>query len=315
MVKTLRITSILIAVLAVAILALPVVSGADTDSKKTKKDSGFESVVEKFKKTEHGRTAKSADQTPPLIKEAKAFALYLNPPKPKVQRAQSPVIPRTDRAIPPVISIPRNAQFNLIGTCIHQSDPNLSVALIDVLGKDQRWVRQSEAVGHLIIKKIKQGSVVINDGTRTYELPMIAKPVEKSLVVGKTTSDQPTPEIDSETILSDIIKSQGERVSGKPLTEPKRFSQKQPKAVRTAPDITPEQEEFVKKFMEEIGQLPLGEDASGIKIQESFEKFDAMMEKYLSDIENMRISGKEEEKLNNLGKELDNIKKDPNQPK
>ena len=48
--------------------------------------------------------------------------------------------------------------------------------------------------------------------------------------------------------------------------------------------------------------------------EQDSEKTNEMMQKFFSDIENMRISGTEAQKLDDLGKKLDSRKKDPNQP-
>ena len=81
MVKTLRITSVVAAIAAVVFIVFPGVFGARSD----KQISEFLSrpgVVEKFKQAKGSKGKAVKDKVSPLVKAAKAFALYLNPPKP-----------------------------------------------------------------------------------------------------------------------------------------------------------------------------------------------------------------------------------------
>jgi hypothetical protein len=316
MTKTVRIASSLIALLAV-IITLPAVLGANTDNIKTKKSSEVQSVVESFKKTRGDRAKKDTDQKPPLVKEAEDFALYLNPPKPPtVERERvEPPVERTDTALPPVQSISRTAKFNLIATCVHESNPPLSVALIDEPGRDRRWVRQSDVVGHLIIKEIKEGSVIINDGTRTYPLTMAERPVETSLVVGKSAADDSKFQTELPPVLLDNIGLDKTDLIEKQTPVTKRPAEAIRNRQRPAPIRSPEEQKLFDKFIEELGSIATESGDKAAK-ERSVEQADEMIKKLFSDIENTtRVSGKEAQKLDDLGKKLDSEKKDPNQPK
>ncbi len=315
MTKTVRIASSLIALLVV-IITLPVVLGANTDNIKTKKPSEIQSVVESFKKTRGDRAKKDTDQKPPLVKEAEDFALYLNPPKPKVKRERvKPPVEKKDIALPPVQSISRTAKFNLIATCVHESNPSLSVALIDEPGRDRRWVRQSDVVGHLIIKEIKEGSVIINDGTRTYPLTMAERPVETSLVVGKSAADDSKFQTELPPILLDNIGLDKTNLIEKQTPATKRPAEAIQNQQRPTPIRSPEEQKLFDKFIEELGSLATESDDKAAR-ERSAEQADEMIKRLFSDIENTtRVSGKEAQKLDDLGKKLDSEKKDPNQPK
>ncbi len=311
MIKTVRIASILTALLVVVIIALPVVSGANTDDTKTKKSLEVQSVVERFKKTRGNRAKKDADQIPPLVREAKDFALYLNPPKPPVIILRPP--PERPIAVPPPQNIPRTAKFNLIATCVHQSNPAFSVALIDEPGRDRRWVRQSDVVGRLIIKEIKEGSVIINDGTRTYPLDMVARPVETSLVVGKSAADASKLPTDLPAVLLNNIGLDKTALIKKQTPAAKRPAESIRNQQRSAPIRSPEEQELFNKFIKELLTIESGDEAAK---KRGSEQADEMIEKFFSDIENItRVSGKEAQKLDDLGKKLDSEKRDPNQPK
>jgi hypothetical protein len=316
MIKTVRIASILTALLVVIIVALPVVLGANNSGAKNKKSYDVQSVVERFKKNRGERAKKDTDQKPPLVKEAEDFALYLNPPKPEPKaEIVKPPAPRKTAALPPVQSVSRTAKFNLIATCVHESNPALSVALIDAPGGDRRWVRPSDVVGHLIIKEIKEGSVIINDGARTYPLDMVARPVETSLVVGKSTTGASKLPTDSSPVLTNGIGFEREALIEERISAAKRSDESVRNQQSSEPVISAEEQEIFDKFIEELDGILAGPFEDEASREKSFMETDALMEKYFSELENMRIGGKEAQKLDDLGKKLDSEKKDPNQPK
>jgi len=191
MIKTLRITSIIAVVLAAVFFVFPVVFGVRSDEQ-TEQFLNSAGVIEKFNKTKGQKSPKSESQVSPLVKQAEAFALYLNPPKPKTV----PVTRKTDKPmVTPRPTGPVSAKFKLIGTSYYASHPDLSLALIDEPGKGLRWVRQSSKVGHLIIEKVKDGSVAVRDGKRVFVL-IAKRPPKKSLLKKRTppsaTSSKPT---------------------------------------------------------------------------------------------------------------------------
>jgi hypothetical protein len=164
MIKTLRITSIIVAVLAAVFVVFPTVFGVRSDEQV----EGFlnsTGSIERFKEARGDENKDIGGQSSPLVREADAFALYLNPPaKPK----RAAVSHRPAR--PPRPAGPVSAKFELLGTSVYPSHPELSLALIDEPGKGFHWVRQGGKVGHLIIEQIKDGLVVVRDGQRTFEL-------------------------------------------------------------------------------------------------------------------------------------------------
>jgi len=182
MIKIFRITSVIVAVLAaVFVVASPAVLGSQNakDIEEFLKSPG---IVEEFKKAGGEKVRRTDGQISPLVKQAKSFALYLDPPpKPKVKA--KPTKKYKPKAAPKPAG-PVTTKFKLIGTSYYASRPDLSFALIDEPGKGFRWLRQSSSVGHLVVEEIKDGIVVILDGQRTYDLIAERKP-RKSLVRGK----------------------------------------------------------------------------------------------------------------------------------
>ena len=164
MVRALRITSVIVVIVAVVLLILPAVFGVRSDPQ-IEEFLKTPDSVEKFTVAKDQRPAKDESQTSPLVRQAASFARYLNPPPPRAA-AQSEA-PAQPQAAP---MGPVSAKFNLIGTSFYATNPQMSLALIDEPGKGLNWVRQGNTVGHLTIEQIKDGSITVRDGARTSEM-------------------------------------------------------------------------------------------------------------------------------------------------
>ncbi len=161
MIKTLRITSFAAAVIALGFLVFIAARGMAADEK-SENLLKLPSVAEQF---QIGQKPIDGEQETPLIKQAKAFALRIDPPPPPEPVKSQPKPDETPR---PQVAI--SAKFKLIGTSYHFGDEADSLALIDEVGKGLHWVKQGGKVGYLIIERIGDGSVLINDNGKTYEL-------------------------------------------------------------------------------------------------------------------------------------------------
>ncbi len=201
MIKTLRITTIVAAFLAVIFFVLPVVFGGRSD-KKIEQFLNSAGIVEQYNKATDNKEKTSQNQISPLITQAEAFAKYLNPP-PKPKPA-TPIVPKP-AVSPPKPRGPVTAKFTLVGTSVHEAQPELSLAFINEPGKGLRWIRQGSQVEHITIQQVKDGIVVVQDGQRTFEIAAQQKP-ERSLLespspapvfrqedAGATTTNTPTP--------------------------------------------------------------------------------------------------------------------------
>ncbi len=271
MVKTLRITSVLVVILAVVFLVLPAVFGVRRHEA-SEQFLSAPGATEQFRRAKGQKSSDGGSQVSPLVKEAEAFALYLNPPKPKTP-ARQPSRQTGDSAPRP--PIPVSAKFDLIGTSYYSLRPELSLALIDEPGKGFHWVRQSGKVGHLIIEKIQDGIVVVRDGQRTFELE-VERPKKRSLVKGsisdvRITSTEPPP-----------ISRDGEDMVGKSLAEMERVSGR---------GVFGELEGNLMDAMQEARA-----DGNVDEVEK--------LERLISDIETMRISDEEARGLGRLGERL-----------
>jgi len=292
MIKTLRITSIIVAALAVVFFVFPVIFGVRSDEQ-TKQFLNSAGVIEKFSKAKGKESTKGESQISPLVKQAEAFALYLNPPKPK----KAPPAHRTDRpSIIPRPPAPVSPKFKLIGTSHYASHPELSLALIDEVGKGLRWVRQSSKLGHLIIEQVKDGLVVVRDGKRTFDL-VAERPEKRSLL--KEPLSQATG---SKPILSAPGGKAGGRITGS--RAPQR------NAEETAA-LQKEQAKLAEKIFAELEAMQA--DAESDKTDsENAEENTAKTKK---DLESTRISAEEAKRLDHLGKKLKDVQQDTNQVK
>ncbi|MBA7562397.1 hypothetical protein ES708_04049 [subsurface metagenome] len=278
MTRTLRITSIFAVILAVVLFVFPAVFGSRTDTQ-VEEFLNSPSVVENFKKNKVNKTKSDEDKISPLVEQAQAFALYLNPPKPK-PRPPSPSARRPSPAPRPMG--PVTAKFELLGTSYYPLRPELSLALIDEPGKSLRWVRQSGKVGHLLIEQIKDGVVVVKDGNRTYELAP-ERPIKTSLIKGEGPSV-------------------GQTGSGKPASVKRAGAEKRPSSIPIQPP------QFDAEDMVQIeGFL---RNNAGL---ENSEEFTRRTEEFFDNImKSGRVSEEEAKNLDSLGQQLKNAEKDPN---
>lgn len=136
-----------------------------------------DSIVERAQSLSGVAPDKTRDIAPPLVVQATAFALYLNPPKPPPQpEASQPRVAAPQPAHRPVVTSPK---FRLLSTSRHHSYPEESLALISEPGKGDRWIRQGDRLGHLSVESIADGRLVYRDGDQLYEVSVAMKqPVE-----------------------------------------------------------------------------------------------------------------------------------------
>lgn len=160
MAKTVRITMIIAACGALGLIILIASTGIASD-KNIEKFLNSKGVAEQMQSGAAGKS--TIEQETPLIRQAKAFALRINPPPPP-----EPVAPPPQQEIRPKVEV--SAKFKLVGTSYYADDEAHSWALIDEVGKGGHWVHAGEKIGYLMIDKIGDGVVLIRDGNNTYEL-------------------------------------------------------------------------------------------------------------------------------------------------
>jgi len=297
MIKTLRITIVVAAILAVIGFTFPVVFGGRSNER-IEEFLNSPTVIEQFNKA-MGNEAKTSDsRSSPLEQQAEAFALYLTPRRPKEAQAA------LDGVIRPAL-VPVTPKFRVIATTYYQAQPELSLALIDEPGKGLYWVRQSTKVGHLVIEQVRDSLVVVSGGKGTFELAVEQKP-QMSLLEGASTVPKGESAIpkgaDGQTgsepplTTSDITDAGVTRTISRP---PQRF----PNAEKNAglEDLADRLKDLQKNFKSD-------KPNSGPSAEERA----ALMEKLISNFKSLRVGAEEAKKLGDLGKQLKDVGEDVN---
>lgn len=299
MIKTLRITSVVAAVLAVIFViffVFHVVFGSDDHIEEFLNSPG---VIEKFEKTV-GKSRGGASQESPLVQQAGAFALYLNPPKPKTPktaRGGTTGIPRGPKVTP---------KFKVIGTSYYKGRPELSIALIDEPGKGLHWVRQSSEVGHLLIEQIKDGLIVVKDGKGTFEIMAEQEP-ETSLLEGASAVPPGQADISRRTPGSAGSKAALPASGGTDAGITGAKSRVPP------PRRTAEEEAKMKELVERLREI----QRSFKSDKEKAEMVEKLMHELseLQSSKSSRLSAEEATGLSNLGPELKKVWEEPDSKK
>jgi hypothetical protein len=165
-------------------------------SERSRDDPCFEEIcdspgaIQAFQERSRGDTIAGREVVSPLLCQAQAFALYLNPPAPAVAEQpkepplDSGVSPRMDEVqrTRPAASSPR---FTLRATSFYPSQPGRSMALISEVGSpegSEHWVKEGSHVGHFVIHEIRQGAIVYRDGDQLREMAVDVAAAPRSLV-------------------------------------------------------------------------------------------------------------------------------------
>jgi len=123
-------------------------------------------IIDKFKKLTNVPQT-SQEKESPLVVQARALGLRLDPPPPPSQpKKLTKTNTSKTRTISERIQAPappsRNARFKLVGTCRYDDHPEKSLALLDINSPDGlRWVRQGDVIELHTIHKINDGSVIV----------------------------------------------------------------------------------------------------------------------------------------------------------
>ena len=293
MIKTLRITTIVAAVLAAILLVFPVVFGVRS-GEHIEKLLTSPGVIEKFNKTVGNKATRSGNETSPLVQQAGAFALYLDPPPSKASKTAARS--NTRGATPGPAVTPK---FKVIGTSYYKGRPELSLALIDEPGKGLHWVRQSGEIGHLLVEQIKDGLIVVNDNGSTYEVAAEQKP-ETSLLEGSSAVPKPAGvpsrapnAADTKSTLTALTRA--------------RAGNTEARSRAPRPNRSAEEDAELNELVEELRNIQKSFQSDKISSGPSIEEKEAMMDKLISKIKTSRLSAEEAKKLGDLGRDLKEV--------
>ena len=165
MLRTLKIAKLLAALAAVGFIAYLAVSGMKPDDQ-TVAILAKKSAVELFRKLSD-MSDDTKNKESEFVKQAHKFALRINPPKPVVTKTTNegptkltPDKVKTVRPKGPT----RTSKFSLVATCRYESQPEKSLAQLNIAAEGKKWVRQGDIVGHLTVHEVKDGSIVLYQG-------------------------------------------------------------------------------------------------------------------------------------------------------
>jgi hypothetical protein len=304
MIKTLRITSIVAAVAAGILFVFPVIFGVRSDQE-AEQFLNSPGVIELFKKAQGSTEKTGQSQSSPLVTQAQAFAKYLKP------EVKAPVVaPGPQRSIPRPVA-PVSAKFPLLATVVHESNPELSIALINEPGAGFRWVRQGSEVMHLIIEQVKEGLIVCRDGQKTSEILVEPRPTQTSLLQGESsvsasssaqTSTVAGAQAGPKAVSGPAGKASGPIASRTPPAGPPRPQGRMSEEDRAA----------LEALGDKLHSLMKGGKSGKTGPPPDSEEMAAMMDALISDLKATRLSAEEAKKLGDLGKKLENVRQDPN---
>lgn len=320
MIKTLRITTIIAAILAVGFLAFPVVYGYRYQGvEEIEQFLNSPGAVERFKQAKGAKRVKGGDQVSPLVKQAMGFSLYLNPPRkpavPRPTRTQVANKPAPITEAPVVFS----TKFTLIGTSYYASRPELSLAYIDEPGKGMHWVRQGAKVAHLLIQEVQDGSVIVKDRDKTVTL-VAARAPKKSLLKGDEISKSTTALPGVSASITSTVSEQASAQKGMPPALPTGAAESAIAAKSAVMPTAPPRLTVPRASRGVAGMSAAEQDAAlaefinelkAMNSSEYSEEEKAALQEAIVDFEAMRITAGEAQRIGRLGKELGNVEGDP----
>jgi len=188
------------------------------------------SIVETFRRASVNSSNDHQEIVSPLVSQARAFALYLNPPRTRQEAAASiPAAP-----IQTVGSAAHSPKFRLVATSYHRSRPKESMALVSEPGSGSRWVKQGVYLGHFVVEKVKRGMMIYRDGDRLREMvldmkvPIHITQAHQTTLASDLSAKQATLASDlsakQATLASGLSAKQATLVKGRTITSPSRSS-------------------------------------------------------------------------------------------
>ena len=292
MIKTLRITSFIAAILAGVFFVFPVVYGVRSDER-VDEFLKLPSVRERFENAADNKAKTGESRVSPLVEQAEAFALYLNPIKETEQKTS--LEPKTTNI---ASRLPVTPKFKVFATSYFAENPELSLALIDEPGKGRYWVRQSSKVGHLLIEQVKDGLVVVKGGQEIFELE-----IEK--IPAASSSDKESPTFPAK-------RGQNPLTSTPPVSGRTFASVKKAANVPQKPQISGDDDEKMDQLVDKLKDLQKDSASDKTNAGLNNEERAARIEELITKFKSTRVSAEEAKKLGNIGEELKDNEQDAN---
>lgn len=218
------------------------------------------SIVEEFKQRRSEGKNGFQQTASPLVAQAKAFASYLDPPKPTKPVQAKVSKPNGKRRITSVDLPKITPKFTLLATSYYRSMPEESLALVSEPGREPRWIKQGDRLGHFTLAKIERGTIVYQDGDQMGEMAIntkvpthIEETPQRTLASSEPKPSRPKPS--EHTQRKAIMKN----------TNQTTLASNNPKPSRQKPSELPQQEKItthtkVPTHTEEVSQTRLASD-------------------------------------------------------
>jgi hypothetical protein len=295
MIQTLRITGVAAVAFAGVILAsllgpVSLIRLDDSRNKKIDKIITAPGAVDRFQSQHTGDDPVGADTTPPLVKQAESFKDIIDPPAPVV--AEAPKTPPTGRGTTTAKSPPASSQkFTLLGTSYSPSNPGSSLAYVRFVDNTCQWIECGSEVGHDVIKKIREDSIVCSDGRRDTVLFVVVVPDRVSLL-----------EADGVVSTSDAAAT-GEpievRAVDAPPSRPRMPNRAVPTMTRGGARLTPSEQGALGDLASSLKKLRgVPGEGAGADANRA-----AAVERLISEFKSSRVSPEEARNLENLSGE------------
>jgi hypothetical protein len=295
MIKTLRITTIIAAMLAVGFFAFPAVFGF-RGNEEIEQFLNSPGAIEEFNKAKGAKPSKTGSQTSPLVKQAVSFGLYLNPPPRKAVSRPKPPPPVASKQAPIPEPARQSVKFKLVGTSYYESRPEMSLAYIDEPGKGLHWVKQGSNVAHLVIEQVKDGSIVVKDRESTVTL-VAERPPKRSLIKGENTSKSTLALPGASASITSITSNVPVQVSTREAATVVPPRAVPPRASRRPPEMSDAEQDAV--LADFISELKAQQREAGAGAEEK-----AALEEAIAGLKAMRVDAEEAKRLDRLGKEM-----------
>ncbi len=155
-------------------------------------------ILEKFSQAGDLVEKSSQETLSPLVKQAEAYALYLDPPQPPKPRKAPAPKHRLKQTTLAVRAGELKPKFTLVATSYYRSRPEESMALVSEPGKEPRWVKQGARLSHFVVEEVERGMIVYRDGDRLVEMaintkvPVRTKQAKQMMLAADQTKTSPS---------------------------------------------------------------------------------------------------------------------------
>ena len=113
----------------------------------------------------------------PLLEQAEALALYLNPPKPPPRRETA--LPAVNRPSLTPSPAPRplspTPQYRILAISYYRSSPDKSLAMVWDAKKGGYWIKKGDRLGHFVVERIEKEAIFYRDGDQLRQMAIAIK--------------------------------------------------------------------------------------------------------------------------------------------